>query len=72
MTVQRVTVTAKQRERIEAAWSICAYGNGRKAIEGWAKAFRDCVAEVLGYEPPAAFTLVVSDEAQHAAEAAAA
>ena len=59
-TTIQITVTALQFERIEAAWGICSYGNGRKTVGEWSKTFRECVSEVLGYEAPEQFALVVS------------
>jgi len=58
--MQTIKVTAKQMEAIEAAWSICSHGNARKATGIWSKRFRDCVAEVIGYEPEDAFSLDAS------------
>jgi hypothetical protein len=54
-----IKVTQEQFDRIEAAWAICAYGNGRRATGEWARSFRDCVRDVLGYEPASIFSLIV-------------
>jgi hypothetical protein len=55
---EQITVTQQQFDRIEAAWAICAYGNGRRTTGAWARTFRECVADVLGYEPADKFALI--------------
>jgi len=59
--MERIQVTRQQFDRIEAAWSICSHGNGRKAVGQWSKTFRECVADVLGREPGDTFTLSVQE-----------
>ena len=58
--MQVITVTQVQFNRIEAAWEICSFGNGRKATGAWARTFSDCVAEALGYTPEGDFALAVA------------
>jgi hypothetical protein len=52
-----IEVTPAQFDAIEAAWSICSWRDPRRAKELWATAFRGCVADVIGREPPDEFTL---------------
>lgn len=59
MEAVEVKVSQAQFDRIEAAWDICSYGNGRKAQGLWAKSFNQCVSEVLGFAAPECFKLVV-------------
>jgi hypothetical protein len=58
MAIEQLHVTPAQFDAIEAAWDICSFGNSRKATQEWGRAFRQCVAEVIGREPPDAFRLV--------------
>jgi hypothetical protein len=60
MTPERIAVTAHQFARIEAAWAICSFGNGRRAAGAWGRSFRECAAEVLGRELPDAFSLAIA------------
>lgn len=55
----RIEVTAQQKAEIEAAWRICAQP-GAKAIRSpqWSRRFDEVVANVLGFTPPARYTLV--------------
>ncbi|PEH83778.1 hypothetical protein [Burkholderia gladioli] len=59
MTTEQIDVTQEQSDRIEAAWAICAYGNGRRIAGAWAKTFRACVQQVIGREVPESFALRV-------------
>lgn len=55
----RIEVTAQQKGEIEAAWRICAQP-GSKTIRSpeWSRRFDEAVANVLGFTPPARYTLV--------------
>lgn len=55
--VEVIDVTPEQFDAIEAAWSICSWRHPQKAKELWSTAFRGCVADVIGREPPDEFTL---------------
>lgn len=59
-TAEVIEVTPEQFEAIEAAWFLCSWRNPRQAKELWATAFRGCVAEVIGREPPDEFKLRVA------------
>jgi hypothetical protein len=56
-----VLVTQAQFDALESAWSICAYGNTRRAKGMWVEHFEDAVSLVLGYLPPNPFYLVVKE-----------
>jgi hypothetical protein len=58
--METISVTQQQFDRIEAAWAICSHGNARKAVGGWSKTFRECVAEVIGRDPADTFTLDIA------------
>lgn len=59
----RIEVTSQQKSEIEAAWRICAHP-GAKAIRSpqWSRRFDEVVANVLGFNPPSRYTLVVAQD----------
>lgn len=57
--VDVLAVTPEQARQIEAAFRICS-GGARKVSGAWVARFDASVASILGYAPPAAFTLDTS------------
>jgi len=57
-----VVVTQAQSDQIDAAFRICS--GGTRFIRGdWSARFDSIVAEIIGFDPPAAFSTRIADVA---------
>lgn len=54
-----IEVTSQQMAQVNAAWRICAWQGGRLIrTADWNRRFDSCVEDIIGFKPPADYTLM--------------
>jgi hypothetical protein len=54
-----IEVTSEQMAQVNAAWRVCAWQGGRLIrTAAWNRRFDSCVADIIGFKPPADYVLI--------------